>query len=127
MRMNESFLFLMMLFCHIIDDYVLQGWLASAKQKEWWKKNAPDELYKYDWSCALLMHSLSWSFAIMLPIAIVQGFYIDSNFLYMFIINTTIHAFIDDLKANRHEINLWLDQMLHVAQIVITLWILIGI
>lgn len=33
-----------MLFCHIIDDYVLQGWLATGKQKEWWKINAPEWL-----------------------------------------------------------------------------------
>lgn len=127
MRMNEPFIFLLMIFCHIIDDYVLQGWLASAKQKDWWKKNAPDELYQYDWSCALLMHSLSWAFMIMLPIAIVQDFYIDERFLYMFIFNTTAHAFIDDLKANRGQINLWLDQLLHIGQIMLTLWILIGV
>ena len=24
-----------MIFCHIVDDYYLQGWLASAKQKTW--------------------------------------------------------------------------------------------
>lgn len=126
MRMNEPFIFLLMIFCHIIDDYVLQGWLASAKQKEWWKKNAPDVLYEHDWSCALLMHSLSWSFAIMLPIAIVQGFYVEADFLYMFIINTAVHAFIDDLKANRHKINLWQDQILHIGQIIITLYVLIG-
>lgn len=27
-----------MIFCHIVDDYYLQGWLASAKQKSWWKR-----------------------------------------------------------------------------------------
>ena len=42
-------LLLGMLFCHIVDDYYLQGWLASAKQKSWWEKNAPDELYKNDY------------------------------------------------------------------------------
>jgi hypothetical protein len=101
--------------------------LASAKQKNWWKKNAPDSLYKHDWSCALLMHSLSWAFMIMLPIAIVQGFYIEADFLYVFIANTVIHAFVDDLKANRRKINLWQDQLLHIGQIAITLWYLIGI
>lgn len=25
-----------MLYLHIVDDYYLQGFLASAKQKEWW-------------------------------------------------------------------------------------------
>ena len=38
-----------MIFCHIVDDYYLQGWLASAKQKSWWETNAPDELYKNDY------------------------------------------------------------------------------
>ena len=56
-----------MIFCHIVDDYYLQGWLASAKQKSWWEKNAPEKLYKYDYLAALFMHSFSWSFMIMLP------------------------------------------------------------
>ena len=38
-----------MIFCHIVDDYYLQGKLASMKQKSWWEKNAPDRLYKYDY------------------------------------------------------------------------------
>lgn len=46
-----------MLFCHIIDDYVLQGWLATGKQKDWWKTNAPDKLYKYDYIMALAEHA----------------------------------------------------------------------
>lgn len=54
------------IFCHIVDDYYLQGWLASAKQKSWWEKNAPDKLYRYDYIVALFMHSFSWSFMIML-------------------------------------------------------------
>lgn len=36
--MKETILLLCMLFCHIVDDYYLQGWLASAKQKSWWEK-----------------------------------------------------------------------------------------
>lgn len=44
--MSKGFVYLLMIFCHIIDDYNLQGWLASAKQKEWWKKNAPEKLYE---------------------------------------------------------------------------------
>ena len=53
-----------MIFCHIVDDYYLQGWLASAKQKEWWKANAPDSLYSLDYIWALIMHSFSWAFMI---------------------------------------------------------------
>ena len=30
--------FLLMILLHVIDDFHLQGILASMKQKEWWKK-----------------------------------------------------------------------------------------
>lgn len=62
----KTILLLAMLFCHIVDDYYLQGWLASAKQKSWWKKNAPDKLYKNDYIMALCEHAFSWTFMIML-------------------------------------------------------------
>ena len=52
--MNESLMLILMIFCHIVDDYYLQGWLASAKQKEWWNKNAPDPLYKNDYEFSIL-------------------------------------------------------------------------
>ena len=42
-------LLIFMLFAHIVNDYYLQGWLASAKTKNWWKKNAPDKLYSKDY------------------------------------------------------------------------------
>ena len=32
--MSKAFIVLWMIFFHIVDDYYLQGWLASAKQKE---------------------------------------------------------------------------------------------
>lgn len=40
--MNNCFLLLLMIFLHIVDDYYLQGILASMKQKEWWHKTAPE-------------------------------------------------------------------------------------
>lgn len=118
--MNAAFVFLWMIFFHVVADYNLQGWLASAKQKSYWEANAPDELYKYDYVCALIMHSISWTFMIMLPIAYVQGFAINPTFVILFIFNTGLHAVIDDLKANRKAINLWSDQMFHMVQITLT-------
>lgn len=118
--MNPIFIFLLMIFCHIVDDYYLQGWLASAKQKSYWKKNAPDPLYKYDYIWALLMHSFSWSFMIMLPIAYMNGFNINDVFVSVFIFNVTIHAYTDHMKANKKWINLWVDQNIHLLQIIIT-------
>lgn len=123
--MNNWFVFLLMIFLHIIDDYTLQGWLASAKQKKYWKENAPQEIYKYDYICALLVHSLSWAFMIMLPIAFVKSFNIDLLFVLFLIDNMLIHAYVDNEKANKFTINLWQDQIIHFIQIIFTFIFLI--
>ena len=115
-------LLIFMLFAHIVDDYYLQGWLASAKQKSWWEKNAPERLYSKDYIMALFCHSLSWSIMIFLPILIYSLYnQIDLNWFYLAIpINLIIHAVIDDLKANKFKINLIIDQNIHFTQIFIT-------
>lgn len=113
-------LFLSMIFMHIVDDYYLQGILAKLKQKDWWKDNAPDKLYKYDYIVALLIHSFSWAFLIMLPIAITNFFEVNRIFIIVLIINCLIHMIVDDLKANRKKINLVIDQTIHLLQILIT-------
>ena len=118
--MNNLFLVLSMIFCHIVDDYYLQGWLASAKQKKYWQDNAPDKMYRHDYIWALLMHSFSWSFMVMLPIAFSLSFDVNVLFGIVFVSNVTIHAFTDNLKANKKKINLWVDQIIHLTQIVIT-------
>ena len=111
-----------MIFCHIVDDYYLQGWLASAKQKSWWEKNCSDELYKYDYLAALFMHSFSWTFMIMLIptiyILLVGGMWSP----LVFVANLAIHMIVDDSKANRKKINLIQDQSIHMIQIIVT-WI----
>lgn len=125
--MTEIILLLCMLFCHIVGDYYLQGWLASAKQKSWWKKNYPDLLYKHDYIVALIMHAFSWTFMIHLPIFVIMvatGIYAPIPVLIvLFIMNISIHATIDDAKANKHEINLIQDQIIHVFQILLTWFI----
>ena len=118
--MNTYFIILLMIFCHIVDDYYLQGWLASAKQKKWWAGNAPDRMYRFDYIWALIMHSFSWAFMIMLPVADSLSFNIGISFVVALLINVVMHGVIDDLKANRRKINLWQDQIIHLMQIVIT-------
>ena len=115
-----------MVFCHIVDDYYLQGKLASLKQKSWWEKNAPDQLYKYDYIVALMMHSFRWTFMIMLPIAVSQRFDIGAGFTAMFVVNTAVHAIVDHLKANKRKINLITDQSIHIGQIIVTFLICIA-
>lgn len=125
MYLSNSFIVLSMIFCHIIDDYKLQGILASMKQKQWWKENASQDLYKYDYLVALIMHSISWSFMIMFPIALYKHFVLGVPFIIAFILNVFCHAYIDDLKANKKKINLIIDQLIHIVQIAVTAIILI--
>lgn len=117
---------LCMIFCHIIDDYYLQGILAQLKQKKWWIENAPDKKYKCDYLMALFMHSFSWSFMIN-SLSFVISILYSLNFnllLLLFIFNIIIHMFVDDLKANKFKINLIQDQSIHLLQILIS-WLLI--
>jgi hypothetical protein len=123
----KTILLLAILFCHIVDDYYLQGWLASAKQKSWWEKNAPDNLYKNDYIMALCEHAFSWTFMIMLIPTIYTYFnQCDLAFklyIFVFCFNWAIHCIVDDCKANKKNINFVQDQLIHILQIVIT-WIM---
>ena len=131
--MTKAFVLLSMVFMHILADFCLQGWLADAKQKSWWEKNAPEKMYKYDYICALLMHSCFWTFMMMLPAAVVMvtmvndellaigvRLVLSEKFFVWFVCNTVWHALIDDFKANQKAINLIADQGLHILQILFT-------
>ena len=122
--MKYLILLIAMLFCHIVDDYYLQGWLASAKQKKWWEDNAPDDLYKNDYKMALIEHAFSWACSIHIPILVfgllhpevfgVGVFFVVCEFVLVWL----THAWVDNLKANKHEINLIQDQLIHIVQVV---------
>ena len=119
--MIEIFILLSMLFMHIVDDYYLQGILASMKQKAWWKKQESyKDAYKYDYIVALIMHSFSWAFMVMMPIAFVMSFSITIGFAIVFVANAVVHCIVDNLKANEKKINLVQDQSIHVGQIAVT-------
>lgn len=123
--MKYIFILFTMIFCHIIDDYYLQGWLASAKQKSWWEKNAPDELYKNDYRMALFIHSFSWTFMIMIPLVaylLLSGIGLKEWLISLYLLNIVVHYFVDDLKTNKKKINLIQDQLIHMIQIIAT-WI----
>ena len=131
--MYKVLLLFAMIFMHIVDDYYLQGWLASAKQKSYWEQNAPDKLYKNDYMMALFMHSFSWAFMIML-IPAIYALIVAANInivtwaiLAFFILNLCLHMITDDKKANRKEINLIQDQLVHLAQIIFTWTFLVAI
>ena len=129
----KIFILLAMFFCHIVDDYYLQGVLAKMKQKKWWAEQTDDEMYKHDYLAALIAHSFSWSFMIMLPWFIYTLCKNENRIIVlipMFIGNIICHAIVDNAKANKYCINLITDQLLHVFQIVstyVTLLILLGV
>jgi hypothetical protein len=116
---------ILMFFLHIVDDFYLQGILAKLKQKDWWKKNAPNPLYRYDYIVGLIVHSFSWAFMIMLPFAIQQHFDFSIQYYVLFGFNVLVHAITDDFKANKKEINLITDQTIHVLQIMLT-WVVLS-
>lgn len=117
------FILFAMIFMHIVDDFYLQGILSKMKQKNWWKKqDGYKDLYKYDYIVALFIHGFSWSFMISIPLVIFKGLH--WALLVCIVVNTLIHAGIDNLKANKKEINLIVDQYFHIAQVVLT-WYLV--
>ena len=113
----------LMILAHILDDFVLQPQcLSDLKQKDWWfKKGIWKGKYKSDFLCAGLIHSISWSIMISLPL-IFLGDITGPKEIYFgisIILNVVIHFIVDNLKANYKVINLWLDQSIHFAQIFI--------
>lgn len=109
---------LCMIYLHLIDDYVLQGWLANAKSKSWWQKNCPDKLYEKDYIIALFEHGFMNSFLIHIPIYL--WLYQNVNILALSIlIGTIFHAIVDHCKANAKQINLIQDQLYHILYITI--------
>ena len=119
---------LLMVFCHLIDDFVLQNKFSYLKQKSWWVKvckdeGLPIEKYGNDYLMALFEHSLEWSIAIMLPVMFLCN---TSGLLLLCLValNTLIHATIDSLKANQLRLNLIQDQLVHFIQIILT-WVII--
>lgn len=120
--MSKIFVFLFMLFCHVFDDYFLQGCLSNLKQKKWWAEN-PDPVarlpkYRKDYIMALFMHAASWTFMVMLPVAMYHDFNVGWIFAFNYVINVLVHAFVDDQKANKHSFNLIQDQLIHMWQII---------
>lgn len=120
-------LFILMFLAHCIDDFCLQThWLSNGKQRTWWVQQCKSfddsnklyTKYKYDYIVALLIHAFEWSAIILLPVL----FYTTNEWLLtgLFIFNGIIHAYIDNLKANKMKINLLIDQSLHLVQIIIT-------
>ena len=126
--MSPLKILLLMLLCHVIDDFVLQPvCLSKLKQEAWWKSQKEfSKKYKYDYYMALLMHAMSWSIMIVLPI-IFFGDVGNALLLALVVLNTGIHLVVDDMKANTLELNLIQDQTIHLIQVFFTWFFLSGL
>lgn len=117
-------LFLFMVLLHLFADFTLQGILADLKQRSWWRAQCqrhgvPSSMYEYDHICGLVCHSLYWTLLTFSPLIFLWSSAMQA--LAIVVINTVIHAVIDNAKANRYKINLIQDQILHLAQIAFTM------
>lgn len=121
-NINLVLVLLSMIFCHIVDDFYLQGCLANMKQAKWWEQYG--DFYRNDYKPALFLHAFSWTFCIYIPIFIhclyYGGSYSIILLLSVFVVNWIIHAVVDNLKANEFKINLITDQTIHILQIFVT-------
>lgn len=121
-----------MLFLHILDDFVLQSFtLSKLKQKKTWERYCHERggklenLYKDDYLVAIVIHALSWSICISLPWIFLYGSELGTVIFIFVIVNTIIHAYVDNLKANKEKINLIIDQGIHSIQIIGT-WLILS-
>lgn len=126
----KIFIFIAMIFMHLLEDFHLQGCLANLKQKDWWDKNIAnlkDTIYARDYAVALIAHSIENSIFVVMPIIIdnlicmcKNG--IDTNawklWTIFILLNTVFHTFVDSAKCNKKIINLIVDQVLHFVMLV---------
>lgn len=117
-------LFLFMVLLHLFADFTLQGVLADLKRRSWWRTQCQrhavaSNMYDYDHICGLICHSLYWTLLTFSPLIFLGSSSMQA--LVIVVINTAIHAVIDNAKANKYKINLIQDQLLHLAQIAFTM------
>lgn len=115
----------LMLLAHFIGDFTLQimSKMEDFKQKSWWDKICGGKvlpMYRYDYIAGLICHAMYWSLLVCLPL------WHSKYLLVAIVMNAAVHAFVDDIKANRKKINLCQDQAFHAMQIIAT-WIVMRV
>lgn len=120
--MNKLYMIvlILMFLAHIFADFHLQGILADMKQEQWWKRQERyNSKNKYDYIAALEIHSVEWTFWMMIPLLLLP--HLDLGmFLLLAALNIVVHSWTDDCKANYRDISLVQDQVIHLAQIAFT-------
>lgn len=63
-------------------------------------------MYRYDYIACLVLHAFKWSCMVLLPGILALGLPPLWLLLALVFGNTLVHALVDDLKANKHKLNL---------------------
>lgn len=113
-------LFIFMIFAHIIADFYLQCNINSAMHKEWWIRNPSGTRNRYDYITCIVIHSVFWTFTVLLPIAYRLNFDFSWFYTLAFIGNAIIHGIVDNYRINKKKINLILQEAAHLWQITLT-------
>lgn len=132
MEPNEMLkLVLLIILLHFYSDFNLQigAKLDGMKQKIWWRRqfkklkmDAVDaKHYGHDFKCALLIHAFVWSILTFAPIIYLTKSVV--GILAIVVVNALLHAKIDDVKANEYVLNLIEDQVMHLIQIALTVFL----
>lgn len=116
----------LIIIAHIIDDFILQqlGNLNNFKQKKFWEPYNKEYNNKYclDHYAGLVIHCISWSIMVHLPILLLTQTP-EIIILISSIIHAINHGIIDNKKCNKYELSLLEDQTLHFIQLILIFWI----
>ena len=124
--MTEWYLLLpLMILCHIIEDFHIQGVMGDMKQASFW--NPYGEKYADDWKPVIILHGMEWAMLTSMPCLVMSWFDVPMWFVLVIVAMGLLHAYIDHLKANEGKINLITDQTLHMSQIMIIYLAYLGV
>lgn len=116
------FVFSIIIIVHIIDDFILKrlGNFYNTKQKKFWEPHNEEHNNKYylNYYARLVIHCISWSILVHLPILLLT----QTPEIIIFvssIIQAINHGIVDNEKCNRQELSLLEDQILHFVQLIL--------
>lgn len=112
--------FIFMIFAHIVADFYIHGVVNSAMSKDWWLRNQPGIRNRYDYIVFVVLHSIFWTFSILFPIAYKLNFAFSWFYTIAFVLNAVLHGFADNIRINHKEINLIVQEIVHLWQITLT-------
>lgn len=109
----------LMVLCHVVEDFHIQGRMADMKQRSFWEPYG--RMYAWDHVPVLLLHGFEWSMFVSLPILITSWSSVSAGFMAVVVANGLIHSLVDHLKCNSLKLSLVQDQAIHILQIVVLL------